>query len=198
MYEVSKCAPQEALRNLDAAFAHFFRRCKLKHEGKLTGKLGYPQLKTKKRGWAASGSPAASWSFLMRIQLPRLGRLRLKERGYLPTSGRGRQDALGDRLRAGWALVRVRPGGAGAGVSRAIAGPVVGVDLGVKTLATLSDGTVIPNPRHLKRRLKKLKRFQRAVTRKREGLQEPQEGRAAAWRGSIGRSPTSGPTRCIN
>src|SRR5262249_49688955 len=24
MYEVSKCAPQEALRNLDAAFAHFF------------------------------------------------------------------------------------------------------------------------------------------------------------------------------
>src|SRR5262245_63670240 len=26
MYDVSKCAPQEALRNLDAAFAHFFRR----------------------------------------------------------------------------------------------------------------------------------------------------------------------------
>jgi putative transposase len=26
MYEVSKCAPQEALRNLDQAFAHFFRR----------------------------------------------------------------------------------------------------------------------------------------------------------------------------
>src|SRR5262252_7129173 len=29
MYEVSKCAPQEALRNLDNAFVHFFRRCKL-------------------------------------------------------------------------------------------------------------------------------------------------------------------------
>ena len=26
MYEVSKCAPQEALRNLDRAFDHFFRR----------------------------------------------------------------------------------------------------------------------------------------------------------------------------
>jgi putative transposase len=42
MYEVSKCAPQEALRNLDTAFAHFFRRAKLKHQGTLRGKLGYP------------------------------------------------------------------------------------------------------------------------------------------------------------
>jgi len=50
MSEVSKCAPQEALRNLDNAFAHFFRRCTLKQEGKLKGKLGYPQRKTKKQG----------------------------------------------------------------------------------------------------------------------------------------------------
>ena len=48
---------------------------------------------------------------------------------------------------------------------------MVGVDLGVKTLATLSDGTTLPNPRHLKRHLKKLKRLQRAVTRKRKGSQ---------------------------
>ncbi|MGO8948071.1 MAG: helix-turn-helix domain-containing protein [Ktedonobacterales bacterium] len=33
MYEVSKCAPQEALRNLDAAFTNFFRRCALKKLG---------------------------------------------------------------------------------------------------------------------------------------------------------------------
>ena len=48
-------------------------------------------------------------------------------------------------------------------------GPVVGVDLGVKMLATLSDGTVIPNPKPLKHRLKKIKRLQRAVTRKQKG-----------------------------
>jgi putative transposase len=49
MYQVSKCASQEALRNLDSAFAHFFRRCTLKREGKRKGcKLGYPQGKTKK------------------------------------------------------------------------------------------------------------------------------------------------------
>jgi putative transposase len=48
-------------------------------------------------------------------------------------------------------------------------GPVVGIDLGIKHLATLSDGTVIANPRHLKRRLKKLKRLQRAVSRRQKG-----------------------------
>jgi putative transposase len=42
MYEVSKCAPQESLRDLDKAFAHFFRGCK---QGK---KIGFP--KPKKRG----------------------------------------------------------------------------------------------------------------------------------------------------
>jgi putative transposase len=39
----------------------------------------------------------------------------------------------------------------------------------VKSLATLSDGEVIPNPRHLKRRLKKLKRLQRVVSRRQKG-----------------------------
>jgi putative transposase len=48
-------------------------------------------------------------------------------------------------------------------------GPVVGIDLGVKSLATLSDGSIIPNPRHLKRRLKKLKRLQRMVSRRQKG-----------------------------
>jgi putative transposase len=45
----------------------------------------------------------------------------------------------------------------------------VGVDLGVKTLATCSDGTVFPNPKPLTRRLKKITRLHRAVTRKPKG-----------------------------
>ena len=45
-------------------------------------------------------------------------------------------------------------------------GGAVGVDLGVKTLATLSGGTVIENPRYLKKSEQKLKRAQRALSRK--------------------------------
>ena len=51
MYSVSKCAPQEALWNLDSAFQNFFRRCALKKQGTWTGKLGYPQFKSKKKGF---------------------------------------------------------------------------------------------------------------------------------------------------
>src|SRR5215475_6285756 len=52
---------QEALRNLGAAFAHFYRRCQLTRAGKLNGMIGSLRLKTKKRGWAAFASPAAAW-----------------------------------------------------------------------------------------------------------------------------------------
>ena len=45
MYEVSKCAPQEALRNLDKAFDGFFRRCKAG-----ATKKGYPRFKSRKQG----------------------------------------------------------------------------------------------------------------------------------------------------
>jgi putative transposase len=166
LYQVSKCAPQEALRNLDTAFAHFFRRCALKQQGKWKGKLGYPQFKTKKHGL---GSFRLTGSIVVgadTIVLPRLGRLRLKERGYLPTSGVRVLSATVSEQAGHWYVsVQVEQ-------EQTIphnSGPVVGIDLGVKHLATLSDGTVIPNPRHLKRRLKQLKRLQRMVSRRQKG-----------------------------
>jgi putative transposase len=85
LYEVSKCAPQEALRDLDLAFKHFFRRRRLKREGMHKGKTGYPRFKSRKKGL---GSFRLTGSIIVQadaIQLPRLGRLRLKERDYLPT-----------------------------------------------------------------------------------------------------------------
>ena len=166
MYEVSKCAPQEALWNLDAAFQQFFRRCALKKQGKWTGKLGYPRFKTKKTGLGSfrlTGSIVVSEKAIV---LPRLGRLRLKEREYLPPSGVKILSATVSEQAGHW-YVSVQ-------VEEELAvpentGPVVGVDLGIKSLATLSDGTVIPNPRHLKRRIKKLKRLQRVVSRRQKG-----------------------------
>src|SRR5215469_3728723 len=165
MYEVSKCAPQEALRTLDTAFAHFFRRAQLKRQGKLRGTLGYPERKTKKRG---PGSFRLTGSIVVlpdAIQLPRLGRLRLKERGYLPTGAKVLSATLSERA-GHWSVAVLVEQEQAVPVNR---GPVVGVDLGVKTLATLSDGAQEPNPRHLKQRLRTLKRCQRAVSRKRNG-----------------------------
>ena len=166
MYEVSKCAPQEALWNLDAAFTHFFRRCALKKQGKWQGKLGYPQFKTKKKGLGSFRLTGRIVVSEKAIVLPRLGRLRLKERGYLPTKGVQILSATVSEQAGHWYVsLQVEE-------EQTVpenTGPVVGIDLGVKSLATLSDGTVIPNPRHLKRRLKKPKRLQRIVSRRQKG-----------------------------
>jgi len=173
MYDVSKCAPQEALRNLDNAYAHFFRRCTLKKQGKLKGKVGYPQPKTRKKGLGSFRLTGAIVVFPDSIQLPRLGRLHLKERNYLPTSGVRILAATVSEQAGHWCVsVQVEQDQE----VLANGGPVVGIDLGVKSLATLSDGTVIPNPKFLKRRLKKLKRFHRAVTRKVKGSKNSEEG----------------------
>lgn len=72
MYAVSKCAPQEALRNLDRAFTHFFCRRK---KGK-TG--GFPKLKSRKQGRGSFRLTGVIHVLADGIQLPRLGRLRLK------------------------------------------------------------------------------------------------------------------------
>jgi putative transposase len=165
MYEVSKCAPQEALRNLDSAFAHFFRRVKLKKAGKLRGKLGYPQRKSRKRGLGGFRLTGAIVVFPDAIQLPRLGRLRLKERDYLPTGAHILSATIGEQAGHWYVSVLVEQDH----VAPTSSGPVVGVDLGVKRLATLSDGTTEPNPRHLRSCLKQLKRCQRAVSRKQKG-----------------------------
>lgn len=88
MYEVSKCAPQEALRDLDTAYKHFFRRVELKKQGKFKGNLGFP--KPKKRS-KAIGSFRLTGSIKVScdaVQLPRLGRLRLHEHGFVPTDAK--------------------------------------------------------------------------------------------------------------
>jgi putative transposase len=168
LYAVSKCAPQEALRNLDRAFAHFFRRAELKQQGKLHGKLGYPTRKSKKRGLGGFRLTGTISVSLDAVHLPRLGRLRLKERGYLPAgSGKVLSATVTEQEGHWYVSVLVKQ----EHVVPANRGPAVGVDLGIKRLATLSDGHVEENPRHLKRRLKKLKRLHRAVTRKVKGSQ---------------------------
>ncbi|HEV8190543.1 MAG TPA: RNA-guided endonuclease TnpB family protein [Ktedonobacterales bacterium] len=171
MYAVSTCAPQEALRNLDRAFAHFFRRVQLKHAGKHRGKLGYPRFKAKKRGLGSFRLTGSIVVFPEAIQWPRLGRLRLKERGYLPVSGSDAVKILSATVseHAGHWYVHIHVEHEHCVPEQS--GPVVGVDLGVKALSTLSDGTVIPNPKPLKRRLQKLKRLHRTVSRKPKGSQ---------------------------
>jgi putative transposase len=169
MYAVSKCAPQEALRNLDRAFDRFFDRVKHKTAGKHHGKLGYPKRKSKKRGL---GSFRLTGSIVVvpdAVQLPRLGRLRLTERGYRRTCSVKVRSATVSEQAGHWSVSVLVAHEHQEHHAPDNTGPTVGVDLGGKRLATLSDGHIQENPRHLKRNLKKIKRLQRSVSRKDKG-----------------------------
>ncbi len=61
-------------------------------------------------------------------------------------------------------------------------GGAVGVDLGIKTLATLSDGTVIENPRCLAASERRLKQAQKALSRKAMGSKRRAKARAKVAR----------------
>ena len=53
----------------------------------------------------------------------------------------------------------------------------VGIDLGIKTFATLSNGEEIPNPKNLKNAIAKLKRLQRSLSKKAKGSNNREKAR---------------------
>jgi putative transposase len=95
--------------------------------------------------------------------LPRLGRIKLHERA---ATGDARILSATARHERGRWFVSFT---AEAEISRPAPrrpDAVVGVDLGIKTLAVLSNGEEIPNPRHLSGALRKLRRLSRTVSRR--------------------------------
>jgi putative transposase len=166
MYEVSKCAPQEALRNLDQAFANFFRRVKAKKAGKKV-ETGYPRFKSKKNGLGSFRLTESIHIYEKSIKLPRLGVLRLKERGYLPMQDVHLLSATVSEKAGRWFVsLQVEqeiPNTETSGKPRA------GVDLGINRMAQVSDGMPFENPHALKRSLAKIRQLQRRVSRRQKG-----------------------------
>ncbi len=159
MYETSKCAPQEALRNLHRAFKNFYRGLK-------TGKkIGFPRFK--RRGVRDSFRLYGTIRFQKRaIQLPRIGKVRIKEKRKSYYSGRILSVTVRRQANRWFVSVAVEEDILDPQLVR---GAPVGVDLGVKTLATLSDGTTFANSRALGSRLRKLKQLHKSLSRKKKG-----------------------------
>jgi putative transposase len=159
LYEVSKCAPQEALRDLDRAYANFWR-------GRKAGRrVGFPRFK--KRGrcperFRLTGAIRVEPGVVV---LPRIGRVATKEPtgkfGGRILSASCRREA--DRWYCSLTVEVERP------EPRPVDGAVVGVGRGITTLAVCSDGTAIQSPRALGRSLRRLRRRSRAVSRKQPG-----------------------------
>ena len=178
MYESSKSAPQEALRNLDKAFDGFFRKCK---SGK-AGSKGFPRFKSKKKGIGGFRLEASATE--THAVLPRIGKVRLKEHGYLPTKDAQDVRVLGAAVseQAGRWFVSLQVEQNVPEPSDRSHLPVLGVDVGISALATCSDGTVFQNPKALKAGMVRLRLYQKSVSRKVKGSNNSRKAKAKVAR----------------
>lgn len=137
MYDVSKCAPQEALRDLDAAYKHAYRHLK---EGKCGKQVGWPRFKSRNKAIGGFRLTGSIHIFEKSMQLPRMGTLRLKEQNYLPVGANVAQATVTEKAGRWYVSVQLEQE---CGEIATGDNPAIGIDLGVKALATCSDGSVL-------------------------------------------------------
>ena len=167
--EVSSKAAKRSLENANRAFSSFFK-----------GQSGFPRFKKKsnqdvKMYFVKTDAKAVIRCERHRIKIPTLGWVRLKEKGYIPTTKQGYVIKSGTvSCKAGRYYVsvlidvpdteKIRLNDFG-----------LGIDLGVKEFAVISDGVIKKNinkTAKLKKLEKKLKRNQRCLSRKYEDLKK--------------------------
>jgi putative transposase len=151
--EVPATALTQCLRDQDCAFSRFFAR-----------RSRYPRFKARGgRQRLRFQNIGAGWRSRV-LRLPKLGVLKLAEE--LPEVKRPDTVTLSrDARGAYYVSFRVEV----ACTPRPATGDLVGVDLGLTHLATLSTGEKIPNPRHYQRRLRYLRQQQRCLARRQKG-----------------------------
>jgi putative transposase len=154
--EVSSVPLQQGLRHLQKAFNNFF-----------TGRAKYPNFKKKHQGGSAEFTKAAfKWKngqvFLAKSSEP----LDIHWSRQLPENTEPSTITIKLSPAGRWTVsllvdVEITP------LPESINS--VGVDLGITSLVALSTGTKIPNPKNLKKKRKKLRRVQKALSRKQKG-----------------------------
>jgi putative transposase len=174
--EVSKCAPQEAFRDLERAVRNWRE-----------GRASFPRFKRKK----ALADNKARLTGQIRVtprhvQLPRIGKVRAKERTdqllELLQSGKARiLSATISREADRWFVILTCEVERPDPEPREVQGPgdVAGIDVGLESFAVLSDGTRIEAPKPLEKALRLLKRRSKQLSRKQKKTvveQDPETG----------------------
>lgn len=158
-------ALQQAIRDLDTAFGAFFAR-----------RAKFPRFRSKKRETPTFRIPQRVTLVGDRLSVPKVGLVRLvlhrPEEGLLK-SATFKQDATG-----AWYVTLVVHFELSDGPLPSPAPErVVGVDVGLKDLAVLSDGRCVPAPNHYRRAERKLRRLQRHLSRCQQGGKNREKAR---------------------
>jgi putative transposase len=172
MREVTKNAPQQAIKNLGRAYGNFFDDLKKYRRTEIPWKrVRMPQYK--KKGVhdsfrADNGTDKTHADAVQvagkRVRLPLIGWVRMREEvRFAGTIHSVTVSRCADAWYASFQVETYYEPEVRTDHSR------VGVDLGITALATLDNGTKVPAPKPLRRLLKKLTRLSRSLSRKRRG-----------------------------
>ena len=173
MREVTKNAPQQAIKNLGRAYANFFEDLEKSRRGGLARKrVRVPDFKKKGRRdcfRADNGPdklrPNAVEVAAGRVRLPVIGWVAMREE--LRFSGRILSATISRRADQWYASFSIEVAHV---VPARTDTKVIGVDLGITALAAFSDGSPkLEAPKPLRRYLKTLRRLSRALARKKLG-----------------------------
>ena len=172
---------ESALKALADGLSNWVKNRKGKRKGP---RVGFPKFKAKDRGtprFSYSTSGARSGGLIKddpkALRLPHIGRVHCMENVTALVNGarvvRMTISQRAGRWYAALTVERDEPT-----TRQTPKGGAVGIDLGVKTLATLSDGTVIANTHALQADERRLKRAQQALSRKTRGSKRRAKARA--------------------
>lgn len=163
MANVSKTVPQQAIKNLGMAFKNTFERIK---KG---GKPGFPKFKRKgvhESFRADNGStkdiPNAVKVDGEKVRLPVIGWVRMAEE--VRFKGNIKSAVVSKAADQWHVALSVETQDWLSGITNG----VVGVDLGVKTLATLSNGEIVEGPKAHKQVLGRIRRLSKSLARKKK------------------------------
>ena len=166
--EVSSKAVKKSIEDGCTAFTRFF-----KHQS------AFPNFKKKGKSdvkmYFVKNHPKDLTCERHRIKIPTLGWVRIKEKGYIPTTKDGRKIKSGTvSIKAGRYYVSVLVEIPDVNIANS-SNDGIGIDLGLKDLAVVSDGKIYKNinkSARVKKLEKKLRREQRCLSRKYENLKK--------------------------
>jgi putative transposase len=153
MLEVTKCAPQAAIQDLGVAFSRFFKK-----------KCGFPKFKKKGYGDSFYVSNDRFKIIGKSLRLPKIGFM--KTAVELRFSGKIMSGTISLDIDRWYISIVVDTEEQ---LERIEDKGTVGVDLGIKTLATLSDEVSFENPKFYNKALRRIQRLSRSLARKTKG-----------------------------
>lgn len=166
--EVNSLSLQASIANLDSAYTKFFREHK-----------GFPKFKSKKDSKQSFSIPQKTKVDFgnSRVFIPKF-KGGIKVKFHRTFEGKVKSSTISRTTTGKYFIsILVELNEVDVPMKPICESKAVGIDIGIKTFAVLSDGNEIPNPKYLRQSLDKVKKLQRSLSRKTKGSKNREKAR---------------------